>query len=461
MHLDNTKLVIPVSVNVSLVPFDSTHEPSLKPSVAPSTSLLQKNVVGEVDRIVYWPQIADFGTLGDIDSLERVPIYMTLLGPSSLVARIVSAQVDSMDIQNSKNNMTVHLVRTSINPSKVKSSRVCDKVELSCMATALGPESGRGPGPGLGPGLNPTDGQLRAQYLDRTAGPHKQLVAYVDFELVSAISGVVSGNISFSLSIGDEVSPVTVSIPFRATLLLGGVGFSSTATQFLLPVSNRTHFPHPFDYSYRPVPGSKLNEKDGKPFCSTLKNEDQKKPLDGKAKSKGEKLALVSDEDSNCVTNGRGECVGNSGKPISLTLTNYYNQPLFLVDASVLSCGSEGGSPLFRVTRIDRSVVARGGESWPAVELEFDLKAALLFQEFSPRDLPFVCYLSLSTSVSELRLPLYITDGSVRLVHVNAVSISCNLLMFINIFLRFFKIIFLFLFMIYFDIYIVLIYSCR
>jgi len=438
MHLDNTKLVIPVSVNVSRLPLDSSREPSLKPSTTPLKLSPQNNVtVGETDLLMHWPHLVDFGTLGVIDSQRRVPVYMThLYGPS--VMRLMSARVDSSDNYHYKNNITVHLVRTTLDPPKVKSSKICSKDELKCMATVLGSET--------------TDDEedkllLRTQYLDQVVGPYKQLIAYVDFELIASVSGVVSGNISFTLVMDKEVSepsvtpPVVVSIPFRSTLLLGGVGFSDKATQFLLPVSNRTYFPHPFDSSYQSVPGNNINEKNGKPFCGIMKNEDQKKLLDkkgkskSKGKSKGEKSTpvLLPDDNSNCVKNGRGDCVGNADKPIYLSLTNYYNQPLLLVDAQVLSCGSETGSPLFKVTRIDRSVVAKGGESWPALELEFDLQAALLFQEKSPRELPFICYLLLSTSVSEHRLPLYITDGSVRLVHVNAVSIYLHLYLYLYV----------------------------
>lgn len=395
--------MIPVSTNVSALPADAelTREtsPSLSPSASPLEPLTNNSTIGEMGPIAYWPYFVDFGTLGVIDSLQSIPVYMTTSGSS--YARIMSTRVDS---DNTRNNITVHLLRNVLYAPKLKPSKMCDKNDLTCMAIAVG--------------SNSTDRMLRTRYLDQVVSSNRQLVAYVDFELTSTISGFVSGSVSFAVLIGDGLNPINVSIPFRAVLLLGGIGLSNSATHFVLPISNRTYFPHPFDPSYQTSPGSAVNIINGKQFCGALQGDVPNKT----GKKKGKKSIVVSEISRDCVVNGRGDCVGNSDRQILLSFTNYYDQPLLLVDASVSSCGRDDWPPLFSVTHIDRSMVAKGGEKWPDIELQFDMKAALLLQETYPRDLPFVCYLSLRTSVSEHMIPLFVTDGAVKLVHVNAVS---------------------------------------
>ena len=167
----------------------------------------------------------------------------------------------------------------------------------------------------------------------------------------------------------------TIDIPYRALVLLGGIGHVHFDQSFILPILNKTSHGD---------------------------------------KSQIQKILL-----------------GQKVIKRNLVLTNYFNIPVVLKSLSANTCGE-----FITIDKIRKDVIVPRLQKWPTVYLRFHALKALQWSTMPAEDmqlnrlmLPHVCFLDILTNVTSVpyRIPLYIMDGRSFVVSADSVRERRNL----------------------------------
>lgn len=97
--------------------------------------------------------------------------------------------------------------------------------------------------------------------------------------------------------------------------------------------------------------------------------------------------------------------------------TNYFNAHVSLQNVVVASC-----TDIFTTSGISEMVVVDSFGKWPSVVVEFNEHAVEESSHLITDFLPKTCWLEVFTNISSHRIPIYIIDGSLDLVFMDAVS---------------------------------------
>ena len=103
--------------------------------------------------------------------------------------------------------------------------------------------------------------------------------------------------------------------------------------------------------------------------------------------------------------------------PREFVFTNYFNALVSLQNVVVASCND-----IFSSSGVLEEVVVDSFGKWPSVVVNFNETAVVEMSTMYSDFLPKTCWLEVFTNISSHRIPIYIIDGALELVFMDAVS---------------------------------------
>lgn len=160
-----------------------------------------------------------------------------------------------------------------------------------------------------------------------------------------------------------------VEVMYAVTVLHGGVGFEHQKAIFVAPIRNTS---------------------------DAIRNS-----------------ARVVRSASNAAINGSAVLI-----PRDFVFTNYFNALVSLQNVVVASCND-----IFSSDGVTEEVVVDSFGKWPSVVVHFNETAVVELSTQYADFLPKTCWLEVFTNISSHRIPIYIIDGALELVFMDAVRV--------------------------------------
>ena len=408
-------LVIPVEASTPLdttITTPATPTPPLPPAIQDKAHTLKAPIINTM--VYYWPLKLDFGLVQSNEQVKTLHIDIAHSGPGDLhILGVRTSFYDpSIEIRQELHEVPPTEI-PGLSPDGYPSSP--SSAPTPSPRLALTPPTEACPAPrdidsdGHTCSNKVDVSRLSRDQLNSVYHPYRSRVATVRYRATTQFSGLRQGSIIVEAKLLSTSAHFIFSIPYEASLLLGGLGFAQNQTAVLFPRANVTRLAYRIgtevdgdkDVGSSPVGDINLSKKK-LPLCD---------PSVDYSRTQAQEAAYAV----------QSFTVGS--EVLELSVINYYPTALRMMSATVQGC-APGTRPLVTVLSFDNETLIPGGQSFPPIRLARHVNEAKRVMQHLPDSLPTACWLEAGTEISTHKIPLTLTDGSLQLLSPSAVCIS-------------------------------------